>query len=71
MVQEQAPPKAPLRPLGSSETNGSAPSQAIPADDKTRGFSNMSAGGYANITILPLQIQPQDQLLKLESCQET
>ncbi|KAI2633048.1 SNF2 family N-terminal domain-containing protein [Hypomontagnella submonticulosa] len=49
MVQEQAPPKAPLRPLGSSETNGSAPSQAIPADDKTRGFSNMSAGGYANI----------------------
>ncbi|KAI0377701.1 SNF2 family N-terminal domain-containing protein [Hypomontagnella monticulosa] len=47
MVQEQAPPKGPLRPLGSSETNGNAPSHANQTDDKTRGFSNMSAGGYA------------------------
>lgn len=33
MVKEQAPPKAPLRPLGSSETNGNA-SQPIRLDDE-------------------------------------
>ncbi|KAI1769337.1 SNF2 family N-terminal domain-containing protein [Hypoxylon sp. FL1150] len=33
MVKEQAPPKAPLRPLGSSETNGNA-GQSIRLDDK-------------------------------------
>ncbi|KAI1473089.1 SNF2 family N-terminal domain-containing protein [Daldinia caldariorum] len=50
MVKEQAPPKPPLRPLGSSERNGNAKKQA-PAqpDDNTPGFGNMSAGGFTSI----------------------
>ncbi|KAI8958111.1 SNF2 family N-terminal domain-containing protein [Daldinia sp. FL1419] len=50
MVKEQAPPKAPLHPLGSSRANSNAKNQASgQSDEKTPGFENMSAGGFTSI----------------------
>ncbi|KAK6956729.1 hypothetical protein Daesc_002009 [Daldinia eschscholtzii] len=50
MVKEQAPPKPPLRPLGSNERNGNAKNQASPkSGEKAPGFGNMSAGGFTSI----------------------
>ncbi|KAL7622573.1 hypothetical protein AAE478_008080 [Parahypoxylon ruwenzoriense] len=50
MVKEQAPPKAPLRPLGANATNGNnVPGQSGQSGGKQRGFANMTAGGYSTV----------------------
>ncbi|KAI1078135.1 SNF2 family N-terminal domain-containing protein [Whalleya microplaca] len=49
MVKEQAPPKAPLRPLGSNETNGNPSGGPSQPSEKPRGFSNMSSGGFTSV----------------------
>ncbi|KAI1777270.1 SNF2 family N-terminal domain-containing protein [Hypoxylon cercidicola] len=49
MVKEHAPPKAPLRTLGSNETNGNIPSQSSQLDDKP-GFDNISGDkGFTSV----------------------
>ncbi|KAI0009259.1 SNF2 family N-terminal domain-containing protein [Xylariaceae sp. FL0662B] len=45
MVKEQAPPKAPLRPLGTNETNGNPPSQPNGHSEKQHGPPNIHIGG--------------------------
>ncbi|KAI0844659.1 SNF2 family N-terminal domain-containing protein [Daldinia vernicosa] len=50
MVKEQAPPKAPLRPLSSNKTNGNTQTQtSSEPDQKVPGFGNMSAGGFTSV----------------------
>ncbi|KAI2772759.1 SNF2 family N-terminal domain-containing protein [Daldinia loculata] len=50
MVKEQAPPKAPLRPLSSNKTNGNTQNQtSSQSDQKAPGFGNMSAGGFTSV----------------------
>ncbi|KAI1407248.1 SNF2 family N-terminal domain-containing protein [Hypoxylon sp. FL1857] len=49
MVKEQAPPKAPLRPLGSNETNGNMSSQSSRPDEKIPGFTNVGIGGFTSV----------------------
>ncbi|KAI1458127.1 SNF2 family N-terminal domain-containing protein [Annulohypoxylon moriforme] len=49
MVKEHAPPKAPLRPLDSNETNGHMSNQTNQADEKTPGFTNSGSGAFASV----------------------
>ncbi|KAI1502132.1 SNF2 family N-terminal domain-containing protein [Biscogniauxia marginata] len=48
MVREQAPPKAPLRPLGLNETNGNTDSQSGLDDEKSRYSIGSSTGSDAS-----------------------
>ncbi|KAI0836373.1 SNF2 family N-terminal domain-containing protein [Hypoxylon sp. FL0890] len=58
MVKEQAPPKAPLRPLGSNETNGNISNQSNNSDDKTPGFTNEGIGGFTSANPAPSTTKP-------------
>ncbi|KAI0139040.1 SNF2 family N-terminal domain-containing protein [Hypoxylon sp. NC0597] len=58
MVKEQAPPKAPLRPLGSNETNGNTSSQSSRLDEKTPGFTNVGIGGFTSVNAAPSTTKP-------------
>ncbi|KAI1141783.1 SNF2 family N-terminal domain-containing protein [Hypoxylon sp. FL0543] len=58
MVKEQAPPKAPLRPLGSNETNGNTSIQSNNSDDKTPGFTNVGIGGFTSVNPNPSATKP-------------
>lgn len=49
MVKEHAPPKAPLRPLGSNETNGNSSNKTNQSNDKTPGFTNVGTGAFASV----------------------
>ncbi|KAI0097236.1 hypothetical protein GGR51DRAFT_541446 [Nemania sp. FL0031] len=49
MVQEQAPPKAPLRPWGTSESNGSTSTQPVVSKKEGSGVATASyAPGFSN-----------------------
>ncbi|KAI8631339.1 hypothetical protein F5Y19DRAFT_473745 [Xylariaceae sp. FL1651] len=48
MVQEQAPPKAPLRPWGTNESNSSVKTHAAPSSHKRPEFAASSTPGFAN-----------------------
>ncbi|KAI1371062.1 SNF2 family N-terminal domain-containing protein [Hypoxylon crocopeplum] len=49
MVKEHAAPKAPLRPLGSNETNGNASNQSGQPNEKPRAVGNTSTGGFTSV----------------------
>ncbi|KAI1208268.1 SNF2 family N-terminal domain-containing protein [Annulohypoxylon truncatum] len=51
MVKEHAPPKVPLRPLGSNETNGNTSNQANQRDEKTSGYTNTSTAKVASVDL--------------------
>ncbi|KAI1387814.1 SNF2 family N-terminal domain-containing protein [Hypoxylon trugodes] len=49
MVKEQAPPKAPLRPLGSNETNGNSQIQPSQPEEKPQRPSSSTAGSFTSV----------------------
>ncbi|CAJ2505158.1 Uu.00g125520.m01.CDS01 [Anthostomella pinea] len=58
MVKEQAPPKAPLRPLGTNETNGSIYGQPSQQNEKPRGFMSANTPGFINVNPTFSSTQP-------------
>ncbi|KAI2469606.1 SNF2 family N-terminal domain-containing protein [Annulohypoxylon bovei var. microspora] len=58
MVKEHAPPKAPLHPSGSNETNGNLSNQSIQSDEKTHSFANTSTGSFAAVDTASSNTRP-------------
>ncbi|KAI0173557.1 SNF2 family N-terminal domain-containing protein [Hypoxylon sp. FL1284] len=61
MVKEQAPPKAPLRTMGSNETNGNTPAQPILLGEKPGSGNTNGSKSFTSVNLDPSATKPNSE----------